>query len=73
MMVFITPMLCWLVGACWLLTWLVEDITNALSQLNPTKMSNQRNRELNGRFFKIAHLYSNVKQLSETKCFEAFL
>lgn len=71
MMVFIAPMLSWLVGTCWLFIWLIDDITCELSRLNPINASNQRESKLNKRFFRIVQLHSDVNQLS-VAIFEVF-
>lgn len=60
------PILCIVVGSCWLFIAFVKDLTSELPVLNAAIKSADE-RQLNVNFCEIIKLYSDVKQLSEVK------
>lgn len=60
--IFISLILCFHVGFCWLIISFVKDITTDLNVL--TNQGGQSRKQLIKKFYEIMDLYSNVKQLS---------
>lgn len=57
------PVICFLIGSCWLLVSFVKDIQNELDLLHTTAMSEQGRLNVTERFCNLVLTYSNVKQL----------
>lgn len=60
----ITPLMCFLIGTCYLIVTIVEDITNELAPLNADEVLNRHERELTEHLSKIVQLHADAKQLS---------
>lgn len=59
------PYLTILIGSCWILASITEDITNDLFQLNMSTLSERNQHEIHVKFCKISKRLSDAKQLSE--------
>lgn len=60
------PIICILIGSCWLIIAFVKDITNDLSNFKIIEMRLIKNRaELKVRFFNMIRFYSDAKELGE--------
>lgn len=62
------PILCLLIGSCWLFICFANDITNDLQWLSiggTTKLKRRRMKEVMDRLCKIVQIHSDLKQLSE--------
>lgn len=57
--------MCFLIGTCYLIVTIVEDITNELAPLNADEVLNRHERELTEHLSKIVQLHADAKQLSQ--------
>lgn len=62
MLIFITTMICWVVGCCRFFLFAIKDITSEFSRLNATKTSEESEFEWNKQFFNMIRLYTDVKR-----------
>lgn len=62
--IFLSLILCFYVGFCWLIISFVKDVTNDLDVLTHNG-ADRSGKHISEIFYEIIDLYSNVKQLSE--------
>lgn len=60
----VSSVVSFLIGSCWMLTTIVEDIANDFSFLNERQSQDEKRKSIKRHFLNIVQLYSDANQLS---------